>query len=563
MQTPDDMSLVREFAGHQNEAAFETLVARHVNLVYSAALRQTGDAHLAEEITQAVFLVLARKAGSLRRETFLTGWLFKTTRFAAAAERRARIRRLHRETQAYMNTSQITEAEAWPQIAPLLDEALASLGETDRRAVLLRYFENKPLAEVGAALGVNEEAARKRVTRGLEKLRKLFGKRGVTLTAAAIASVVATNSVQAAPVGLVATVAATTAKGVVISATLTTLVKGTMKTITWMKIKLAVGVSVAVLLVGGTVTVALSGDKPQQVPVDTVTFFKQAISSPSDVDSFIAGQRSLRPIEDLAQLAQLLAPRPNVENRLNPQESLQKAKQMQLEQFYAGARAGSDYYLRYISSPSTPKIPAENESIIGRAGVVLYQVGKDNVSYGSGTNAFVASVDSMFGLVRQFLDLGLGDVEPESVVWKGNEFTALNQLGKSRYGELEISNSLPFAVNISEQKNSPVIKRVEYQYPNPPASLGGFPTKMTILTLSEGEYKPNLEINLYSVHIADGRLPHGFFSDDRFKTAKTIYTNAYINSEVWGIIKPLKGKPYFTNLSNIKIVYPKNRNNAK
>jgi len=213
MQTPDDMSLVREFAGQQNEAAFEALVTRHVNLVYSAALRQVGDAHTAEEVTQAVFIILARKAASLRPGTFLTGWLFKTTRYAARAARRSRVRRLQRETQAYMDHSQITEEEAWPQIVPLLDEALASLGETDRRAVLLRYFERKTLAEVGATLGVNEDAARKRVNRGLEKLRKLFGKRGVTLTATVIASVVGANSVQAAPVGLAVKISAAAITG--------------------------------------------------------------------------------------------------------------------------------------------------------------------------------------------------------------------------------------------------------------------------------------------------------------------------------------------------------------
>src|SRR5882757_4126245 len=199
MQTLDDMTLVREFAVSNSEAAFETLVARHLNLVYSAALRQVGDAHLAEEVTQAVFIILARKAGSLRDGTFLIGWLFKTTRYAASAQRRANVRRQRHEMEAHMETSTLEPPEetAWPHIAPLLDEALAGLNETDRRAVLLRYFEGCTLAEVGATLALNEDAARKRVTRGLDKLRQYFVKRGVLLTATVIASAMAANSIQA------------------------------------------------------------------------------------------------------------------------------------------------------------------------------------------------------------------------------------------------------------------------------------------------------------------------------------------------------------------------------
>jgi RNA polymerase sigma factor (sigma-70 family) len=168
----DDMALVREYAASQSEQAFETLVSRHVNLVYSAALRQARDAALAQEITQAVFIILARKAGSLSPKTILSGWLYRTARFAAADALKIQRRRQHREQEALMEGVFQNESDtAWEQLSPLLDEAMARLRDKDRDTIVLRFFENKSLQEVGDALGMEERAAQKRIARSLEKLR--------------------------------------------------------------------------------------------------------------------------------------------------------------------------------------------------------------------------------------------------------------------------------------------------------------------------------------------------------------------------------------------------------
>lgn len=213
----EDRQWLAEFARTGSEAAFRQIAGRHLKLVYSAALRMVNeDAALAQDITQLVFTNLARKARSLPADVILAGWLHRDTRFTALEWLRKERRRVQREQQAAaMNALETAGPEAdWSHLRPVLDEVLDELDDPDRHALLLRFFQQQTFAEVGAALGLTDEAVRKRVDRALDRLRGALARRGVTSTAAGLAVLLGAHAVVTAPGALAATVVSVSLAGV-------------------------------------------------------------------------------------------------------------------------------------------------------------------------------------------------------------------------------------------------------------------------------------------------------------------------------------------------------------
>jgi RNA polymerase sigma factor (sigma-70 family) len=279
--TPDS-ELLRQFARTNSEAAFTELVKRHVNLVYSAALRQVnGDAHLAQDVAQTVFTDLARKADLLARgrdaSSPLTGWLYTSAHFAAAKIVRGENRRRDREVKFMREPIRETAPETdWKKLRPTLDDAMHELKEADREAILLRYFENRQFAEVGAELGLNENAARMRVERALEKLRDIFARRGIT-TATALASMISANAIQIAPANLAATLT---------TASIATAGTGTftlLKIMTATKLKLALS---ALVVAGATTAFVIQQQTQTQLRSENKLLIQQIAQLQTDNVNF-------------------------------------------------------------------------------------------------------------------------------------------------------------------------------------------------------------------------------------------------------------------------------------
>ena len=278
----ENQQLLAEYAANGSETAFRELVARYINFVYSTARRLVGEhAHLAEDVTQVVFINLAKKGRALSSGVLLGGWLHQHTYHVATKAVRSERRRQSREREAVeMNTLQDDSEANLQKLEPILDEAITRLGNEDRSAILLRFFEHRDFHAVGEALGSSEDAARMRVKRALEKLHFLLKHRGVSLSVAALGAFLTTGVVTAAPVGLALTTSRIALAGAAAGtgATLTTIIK----LMTTTKLKLfSTGLSIAgiasVLLiyrgqqVGPAAEIQPSSQQTAQLSIDDAT----------------------------------------------------------------------------------------------------------------------------------------------------------------------------------------------------------------------------------------------------------------------------------------------------
>lgn len=280
--TSDDHELLDRYVRARDEAAFGEVVRRHLNLVYSAAARRVGDRHMAEDVTQAVFLILARRASSACRSGGpLSAWLLTAVRYAAAnALKMERRRRRHERAAGEMVFEQggggiashdPSEALAWRDVARRLDDEVLRLPALDRRAVLLRYFEQKPVRDIAVELNLTESAAKQRLSRSIDKLRRRLDRHGVTLSldgGAALVPLLAAHAVHVAPAGLAASAASWATGAAAATASSTLIAKGamTMMNLTKLKVAAAVVAAATVFGTGAVLTINREMARAQTAP---------------------------------------------------------------------------------------------------------------------------------------------------------------------------------------------------------------------------------------------------------------------------------------------------------
>jgi RNA polymerase sigma factor (sigma-70 family) len=274
MSRKTDSELLREYVGQNCESAFTELVERYLNLVFSAALRTTADNHLAEDATQETFVALAQRASFLTDQSSVAGWLHRTACNLAAKKVRGEVRRRSREAEA--SRMQIESGPdddgAWQQVSLQLDAALNDLGGPDRDILLLRYLQRRTIPDIALELGLNADAAQKRVSLALDKLRGCLNIRGVALTSATLATLLPLKAVVASPANSAASIAATA----MAQAANAGWFAGLLKSFVAVEIKATLAAAACVLAVGTALAVQRSKaaalpEQPvaQSVPVES------------------------------------------------------------------------------------------------------------------------------------------------------------------------------------------------------------------------------------------------------------------------------------------------------
>jgi RNA polymerase sigma factor (sigma-70 family) len=504
MPEANDHELLAQFARENSEAAesaFAALVGRHVALVYSVAMRRTGNPHAAEEITQAVFIILARKAKNLSAKTILSGWLHETTRLTAANYLRAEIRRRKHEQEAFMQTilTQSAHDETWQQLAPYLDEAISKLRAKDRDALILRYFENKNLREVGDALGLEERAAQKRVNRAVEKLRTYFSKRGIGLTAAVVAGVISAHSVQAAPIGLAKTISVVAiAKGSMAAASTITLVKGTMKMMTWMKIKFALGTSIAILIVGGVATIGLSQNQP------TVYSFLENPPIISDG---------------------------TFEREINTKTFPANIPPDARKQSFSFALDGENYRMDF-GGGMTGKFGDVYWQMVGNQ-LIRFDSKLNKINGNSGGITGVSSVGKMS--INFMMTFGITAAQPKNIAWKSDhkKMTFETDGGEKYAVDFEEKNNLPVSATIRYSSTDQIDGFVAYRY-EPDFFEGQLPVE--IIRYSNNTTNENFKtftIRIKSLKISNGHLSADILDPEKFiPITNPNYTSMFFSNNI-------------------------------
>jgi len=314
--------LLREYVEHGSDAAFAALVERYINLVYSTCLRELRDASLAEDVTQVVFLILAQKAKQLREGTILTGWLYRTARFACnnARQQEARRQKYEQHVVAEMmeelpHTFAPSADAVWQGIDPLLHEALDCLNTAERHAVLLRYFDGRTLRETGVALNISEEAARKRVDRAIDKMRRHFAGQGVAVSGLVLATLLAGNAAQAAPASCLAATLQTTSAVALQASTAYTIAANVQAL--WQGTTQAMLVQKAVVTAIAIATAGVAG-------VGATWLFQASVISPVPAVRLAAKASGAfatpPPVATPAPVAKVSAPPPNKDAAARPAE---------------------------------------------------------------------------------------------------------------------------------------------------------------------------------------------------------------------------------------------------